>query len=81
MKIIEIVDIFGTKFNFTVKKNINYKTFFGGILSLICLGICIDLCFLFGHDFIYRINPKLLNQIVQPAKIDKAMNLKGINHY
>ena len=62
------IDIFGTNFNFTIFKQERFKTFFGGLLSLLSLGISVIFTIFFGRDFFYRTNPKTLIQYKQPLK-------------
>ena len=67
------VDIYGTVFNFTINKNLKYKTFFGGFLTLITFIICIIIVYLFEKDFFYKTNPTVLEQKIISAQHDKIL--------
>lgn len=77
MRVIESTDLFGTNFNFSVFQQTTFKTYFGGLLTIFCLGICIVFTIFFGSDFFNRTNPKILLQYVQPKKMGSPVILKG----
>ena len=56
-KNLEMVDIFGKKFNFTVFYQKYHKTSFGGVLSLLTVLCTVLITLFFGRDFFYRLNP------------------------
>ena len=65
MKILENIDIYGQKFNFTIYNNLEHKTYFGGILTIFTLFfLYISIVFL-GKNFYLRTNPDFTNNRVQ----------------
>ena len=63
---LELIDIYGTNFGFTLFKSMKFKTVIGGVISLASIAIIITFSFLFGGDFFYRRNPKLTSKKVIP---------------
>ena len=68
MKCFKYIDIYGPKFTFTVFQSRYYKTFLGGILTIISITLMFLLCFLFGRDFFYKENPRVLISNEKPTK-------------
>lgn len=66
------IDIFGTLFNFTINKDLKYKTFLGAVFSTITFIVIIAACFFFGTDFYFRTNPKVISQITVPENYTKV---------
>lgn len=66
MKTLRHLDIFGNMFNFTINKELKYRTNMGALFSIITLFVIIITCIFFGADFYYRTNPKVLSQITVP---------------
>src|SRR5690349_4593742 len=71
MKFLVAADLYGSPFMFTTFGTYKFKTTFGGILSLITLGLIILFSFLFGEDFYFRTNPKVIQQIVSPPNYEQ----------
>src|SRR2546428_349748 len=55
-------DFFGIPFNLNTDKNPTFKSNVGGFLSIMAISISLILSYFFGHDFWYRVNPKVLVQ-------------------
>ena len=55
--IFTLLDIYGTKFHFFINNQTRFKTFFGGILTIILCILIIIAVFIFGKDFFLRKNP------------------------
>ena len=51
------LDYYGTKFHFQMAQKMKFKTFIGGIITLILSIFAIMFLFIFGHDFFFRTNP------------------------
>jgi hypothetical protein len=64
--VITLLDVYGDAFSFTTFNQTKFKTFFGGLMSLVTLGLIIMFSFLFGSDFYYRRNPKVILQTIDP---------------
>lgn len=62
---LEIIDIFGRPFNFTINGQLKFKTLFGGFLSIIYLAACFCLTFVFAKDFFERTHPKVIDQLLE----------------
>lgn len=68
MKLIKKFDIFGHQFYFRINEERTYKTYIGGILTIICVAIMVLVTFLFGSDFFDKTNSKILYQTVFPEQ-------------
>jgi hypothetical protein len=66
MDLIQEIDLFGEQFNFTILGKTKYKTFFGGVLTLIMFIATVVFCVLFGMDLIIRSNPKVMTERIIP---------------
>src|SRR5687768_12873091 len=66
MSFLSTIDIFGTEFSFTTFGSSKYGTIMGGMLTIICGFVFIAFTVLFGRDFFWRENPKLLTQTIFP---------------
>src|SRR4051794_14124702 len=64
--LIKKLDIFGTGFEFTTFKHSKFQTLLGASFTIVCLIIIIVFSFLFGRDFYFRQNPRVLAQIKVP---------------
>jgi len=64
---IKLFDFLGPEIKFRIDQNEIFKTFFGGILSLISCGIYLAFFFIFGMDFFFKQNPKVLTQLISPV--------------
>ena len=64
--IISSFDFYGSLFNFTINRERIFKTLLGGLISLITFCLIFYTSFLFGKDFFYRTNPKVLIQQIMP---------------
>lgn len=61
-KLLQAVDIYGYKFNFTSFGNSTYKTSFGGIFSIITFGFLVALIVIFGRPFFLNLDPNVIVQ-------------------
>ena len=59
-----IIDIYGTKFHFYFHRNIKFKTWNGGIITIIFTLISICFIYIVGEDFIYRKNPYYTSSLI-----------------
>ena len=55
--LLKSIDIFGTKFHFYINNSIKFKTWIGGIITIIISLISLSFIVIFGEDFIFRKNP------------------------
>ena len=76
---ISLIDIFGTAFQFTTFKKEKFKTTLGGILTALCILTIGIFASLFGKDFFFRENPKILQQLVYPANYSDPLILNQQN--
>ena len=67
MKYFKHLDIYGLTFNFTTFQSLYFKTFVGGLLSIISVSLMFIFCFLFGKDFFFKQNPKVLISNEKPT--------------
>lgn len=68
--ILFLLDLFPRNLNFSINSHLNYKTKFGGVISIINVILLGFLIYKFGEDFFLRINPKYLQQTIYPSKYD-----------
>jgi hypothetical protein len=61
------IDMNGKYFNFRLKGEEKYKTAFGGLWTLLTIGIFILLTFLLGYDFYFRTNPLISTSYYKPT--------------
>ena len=61
------IDIYGTDFQFTIFQNNKFRTVFGGLSTIVTVGLLLMFSLLFGKDLFYRTNPKVLYQNVFPT--------------
>jgi hypothetical protein len=66
MNILATADIYGSPFMFTTFGTYKFKTSFGGILTGLTLVIAVLFSFLFGRDFYFRKNPKIVISEINP---------------
>ena len=64
--VIKKIDLFGAEFNFTIFGEKSYRTFFGGMLSLLVILTTITISIMFGLDLLLRKNPIVLKETVVP---------------
>ena len=64
--VIKKIDLFGAEFNFTIFGEKSYRTFFGGMLSLLVIFTTITISIMFGLDLLLRKNPIVLKETVVP---------------
>ena len=55
--LLTIIDIYGTKFHLLMNKQLKFKTWIGGIITIILSLIGITFIYFFGEDFFFRKNP------------------------
>jgi len=65
---IKSLDFFGGQVNFTINRQDTYKTFLGGLMSIVICGLYISFFFLFGLDMIYKLNPNVNLETIYPDK-------------
>ncbi len=58
--VISSLDAYGSLFSFTINRESKYKTFLGGMISLLSFLFIGSFTFLFGKDFFFRKNPKIV---------------------
>lgn len=73
------LDAFGTTFHFTTMNECKFRTPIGAALSIICILLIIIFGFLFGRDFLYKKNPKILTQIMVPDKYNDPFRMSADN--
>ena len=56
-QLFRIIDIYGTKLHFYLSKNIKFKFWNGGIITIIISLLSIIFIYIFVEDFIFRNNP------------------------
>ena len=56
-KTLTFIDIYGRKFHFLTNKQLKFKTWIGGLITIVLLLIGITFIFIFGNDFFFRKNP------------------------
>jgi len=59
-------DYLGPEITFRVNNQENFKTVFGGIISIFSYSLFFYFFFIFGTDFFYKQNPKVLTQFITP---------------
>lgn len=84
MKIISLIklcDFLGPELKFRINNQENFKTVFGGLLSLIYLILLSIFFFIFGKDFFLRKNPKVITQYITPVSkySSKAFSSKNFS--
>ena len=57
ISLLTLFDIYGTKYHFLIHQNLIFKTWKGGIITLILSFIGLIFIYLFGQDFFFRRNP------------------------
>jgi hypothetical protein len=62
------LDLYGTKLQFTSFGEKKYHTVLGLILSLLSYAIFVIFIILFGNDFFYKLNPKIITEVLRPDK-------------
>jgi hypothetical protein len=79
ISLLTLFDIYGTKYHFLLQQKLIFKTWIGGIITLI-LSIMILICiYIFGKDFYHRRNPTYtFSTIVEGYKIINLTNEKII---
>lgn len=75
--IISSFDTYGTLFNFTINRELKFKTFIGGIISLLTFLFIVYTTFLFGEDSFFRRNPKIV--FMQEKFLTESNRLKISN--
>ncbi len=73
--VLEVIDIFGTKFNFNVRQKETFNTHLGGFFTIITLGIVVFFSFFFGTDFYYKTNPLIFTSTIVPDRYDDPLLL------
>jgi len=63
---IKTLDFFGPRINFTINRQENFKTVFGGFVSLIVYCLYVFFFILFGKDMIFKLNPNVTIETVVP---------------
>jgi hypothetical protein len=66
IKIISSFDTYGTLFNFTINRELKFKTLTGGIITVLTFLFIFYTCYLFGQDFFFRRNPKTSMEEIIP---------------
>jgi hypothetical protein len=63
-KYLQLVDIYGFKFNFTNFGNPTYKTTIGGFFSILTFGFLLALLVIFGRPFFLHLDPNVIVQTI-----------------
>lgn len=73
---ISYFDIYGSLFNFTINKELKFKTFVGGLITIITSVFAIYISFEFGKNFFFKTNPIILlnKEIIDDFEIIKTSN-------
>ena len=74
MKVLEYLDFFPTLSTFTINQQINFKTRFGGCLTLLSIIICIYFSIDFTKDYFEKRNPRTYSETIY-EKIYKPYDL------
>ncbi len=78
-QLITNLDMYGTIFEFTIFKKSKFKTFTGGIFTLMSLTTILVFVYLFGKDFFLRENPSVLFHEMHPDNYPPPVNLNKEN--
>jgi hypothetical protein len=62
MNFLNLIDIYGSTFNFTTFKSGKFNTKLGGLFTLLTLGFSLALFLVFGKPLFYKLNPSVLVQ-------------------
>jgi len=65
-QLIKSSDFFGPSINFTIRNDTNFKTVFGGLISIIVYALYIFFFVLFGKDMIFNLNPTITLDTLTP---------------
>ena len=79
MNLLKKIDIFGTKFNFTIFGNSHYNTKFGGVLTFITVALSMAVTFIFGNDLLFRKNPKVITEKLVP--VNYSFNYYNVSNF
>jgi hypothetical protein len=79
LKLISLIDVFGTTFQFTTMKESKFRTAAGGIFTMMCLIVIIVFCYVFGRDFFFKKNPRVLTQVVVPDNYTDPFQMTAEN--
>jgi hypothetical protein len=79
MSLLSYFDCFSTSFNFTILNQDKYKTNFGGIMTILCGVTILVFAYLFGQDFLYKKNPRILQQTVFPDQYNPPFKMTREN--
>jgi hypothetical protein len=63
-KYLQLIDIYGFKFNFTNFGNTTYKTTIGGLFSILTFGFLVALFVIFGRPFFLHLDPNVIVQTI-----------------
>jgi hypothetical protein len=73
--IMKSMDIYGTEMNFRFDDSKKFKTSIGGFFTMLTYGLIAAMIYLFGKDFFYMTNPKVLTSLDTPDKYPAPCNL------
>jgi hypothetical protein len=79
VKYLNYLDVFGTTFHFTTMNDSKFRTPIGALLSILCFIVITVFCFIFGRDFLFKKNPRVLTQIVVPDKYRDPFRMTADN--
>ena len=71
-------DFFGSQFQFSIMGNNKYKSLVGLIISCCCLIMNLIVTILFGRDFYYKENPKIITESIK-TEDNNEFNLSPSN--
>lgn len=71
LSLIKKADYLGPTVQFTIRKESNFKTSFGGIVSILLILIYVSMFIYFGGEFYNRENPNVFSQINYPKPKEK----------
>jgi hypothetical protein len=75
------LDFLGPEIKFRINQQENFKTVFGGMISILYYIFFFSFFMLFGVDFFYKINPKILSRVLKDKSDNKTINLSNENFF
>ena len=75
--VLKSFDVFGSEYKFILQDSFSIKSIAGGIMTLLSFSFMIFTMIIFGNDFYYRLNPKVLIQ----ESIHTEETLYKLNNY
>jgi hypothetical protein len=73
------MDIFGTQMKFSLYRRVKYTSLLGGFSSILAYITIIVFTFVFGKNFFYKTNPKILFKQERPDIYPPPIQINGEN--